>query len=79
MHVAKLPELSVTVHLTTVTPTGNTFEEEWSLVTEAIAQLSLVAGVVKLIVALHTPKSLFTLTSALQIIVGNSLSFTITF
>ena len=50
----------------------------WSLVTEATPQLSDVAGVAKVTVALHCPVVLFTILSAGQVIDGSSSSVTLT-
>ena len=78
LQVAILPEPSVTVHVTTVTPIGNNTGA--LLVTLATAQLSAVTGTPKATpLAVHNPASVFTATSTGHTIVGSSISATVTF
>ena len=78
LQVAILPEPSVTVQVTTVTPIGN--RAGALLVTEATAQLSAVTGTPNTTpLAVHSPASVFTATFAGQVIVGFSISVTVTF
>jgi hypothetical protein len=75
--IAELPELSVTAHVTTVAPFGKTGGA--SLTTVATPQLSEVSGVPKLTpVAEHWPGSVLTVTPAGAVMVGDSVSFTVT-
>ena len=72
-----LPFTSVTVQVTVVEPGLNTAGA--SLVVEAIPQLSAVTGEPSTTVdEVHTPASGDTVTSAGQVIVGSSLSVTVT-
>jgi hypothetical protein len=69
--------MSVTVHVTVVVPTGNT--DGASFVTDCTPQLSEVAGVPsETPLAEHFPASAFTVTAAGHVIVGFSLSTTVT-
>ena len=78
LQVAVLPDPSVTVQVTTVTPIGNNAGA--LLVTLATAQLSAVTGTPKATpLAVHNPASVFTDTSIGQVIVGSSISVTVTF
>ncbi len=71
------PELSVTVQVTVVSPSGKT--PGASLVVLATAQLSEVVGVPKAtLLAVHKPASTLTFTVAGQLIVGSMLSVTVT-
>ena len=73
-----LPWISVTVQVTVVVPTGYVVDA-WSLVTDAIAQLSDVTGVPsEAIVAEHDPRSAVCVISAGQVITGFSVSVTVT-
>ena len=75
--MAVLPELSVTVQVTVVAPSAN--GSTASLVTLATPQLSaVVAEPSATPVAVHMPASLFTLTLAGAVIVGTSVSVTVT-
>ena len=76
-HVASFPEASTTVHVTTVTPTGYT--DGASFDTLEPIQLSLNVGVPKsTLVASHKPESAVCVTAVGHVIVGFSLSDTIT-
>ena len=72
-----LPALSVTVHVTVVVPIGKVAGA--LLVTEATVQLSEVAGAARTTVAKQEPGFVFAFTAAAQVIVGFSLSVTVTF
>src|SRR5690606_40468099 len=78
-HVAVLFEASVTVHVTTVVPTGNDAGASFAYVKSI--QLSATTGVPKLTpVASHEPASAETsVKSAGHVIVGSSVSTTVTF
>ena len=72
-----MPEPSVTVHTTTVLPSGYVVLA-WSFVTEATLQLSDVTGVPRLTpVAVHNV-FVVTETVAGHVIVGSTLSVTVT-
>ena len=78
LQAAILPEPSVTVHVTTVTPIGNSTGA--LLVTLATIQLSAVTGTPNTTpLAVHKPASVFTATFAGHTIVGSSISVTVTF
>ena len=77
VHVFVLPALSVTVHVTVVVPIGKVAGA--LLVTEATPQLSAVAGAARTTVAKHDPASALAFTAAAQVMVGFSLSVTVTF
>ena len=78
MHVAVLPEASATVQVTVVVPKGKLVGA--SLITLLTEQLSVVTGVPKLTaVAVHEPRSVFTLTFDGHMMVGFWLSVTVTF
>ena len=72
-----LPALSVTVQVTVVVPIGKVAGA--LLVTEATPQLSAVAGAESTTVAKQDPASALALTAAAQVMVGFSLSVTVTF
>ena len=72
-----LPALSVTVQVTVVVPIGKVAGA--LLVTEATVQLSEVVGAVSTTVAKQEPESVFIFTAAAQVMVGFSLSVTVTF
>jgi len=75
--VAVKPALSVTVQVTVVAPSGNVTGA--SFVVDATPQLSAVIADPKATpVASQEPKSEFTLTAAGAVIVGFSLSVTVT-
>ena len=75
--VAVLPEPSVTVHVTVVSPSGKLFGA--SFVVEATLQLSSVVSLPSVTpVASHVPASTFTVTAAGAVIVGSILSTTVT-
>ena len=74
-----LPLPSVTVHVTVVAPSGN--EVGASFEVDATLQLSAVVALPKVTLASaasHVPASTFTVTSAGAVIVGSSLSSTVT-
>ena len=71
-----LPWISVTVQVTVVVPTGYVVDA-WSLVTDAIAQLSVVTGVpILATVAEQSPASAVWFTVDGQLTTGASLSVT---
>src|SRR5688572_6375658 len=80
LHVAVLPAASVTRNTLVVTPTGKAapLVNPPICVVSAPGQLSVPTGVVKLTTALHRPASLVARMSAGQLIVGGSLSLTVT-
>ena len=69
--------MSVTVHVTVVVPIGKVAGA--LLVTEATVQLSAVAGAERTTVVKHEPEAAATVTFAAQVMVGFSLSVTVTF
>lgn len=71
-----LPLLSVTVHVTTVVPTGN--EAGALLVMDKTPQLSPVVGEPKGTVEKQDPGSVLALMSDGQVMVGGTLSITVT-
>ena len=75
--VAVLFVLSVTVQVTTVSPIGKVAGA--LLVTDFTPSLSEVAGLLRVTVAKSSPASVFAVTSAAQVMVGSSLSLTVTF
>jgi hypothetical protein len=79
LHVAVLPLASVTLNEFTVTPMGNTLPltKPAVCVITCPGQLS-VEELLYVTVAPQTPKSLFTEMGALQVMVGFSLSATVT-
>src|SRR5690348_267875 len=75
--VAVLPLLSVAVQVTRFVPTGNCAGA--LLVTVTVPQLSLTVGLPRMtLLAKQLPTSVFTVTSTGQVIVGTSVSFTVT-
>ena len=72
-----LPALSVTVHVTVVVPIGKVAGA--LLVTPAIPQLSEVTGAARTTVAKQEPGSALAFTAAAHVMVGFSLSVTVTF
>src|SRR5205814_1690248 len=78
LHVAVLPEPSVTVQVTTVTPSGKVTGA--LLVTEATEQLSAVTGAPSATPdAVQMPASVLTATADGHVIVGLMTSVTVTF
>ena len=74
------PALSITVQVTVVFPIGKTLGA--SLVTDFTPQLSAVVGVPRVTLALAAVQeatSTFTVTGTAQVMVGFTVSFTITF
>jgi len=80
LHVAVLPLASVTLNVLVVAPIGNTdpLARPDVCTVLALGQLSLPEGVVYVTVAPHTPASLLTVTLEGQLIVGSSVSLTVT-
>ena len=76
MHVAVFPALSATVHTTFVLPNMKT--PGALLVIEAIPQLSVVTGVPKSTPVAVQPVFVYVVFVGGQVIVGNTLSFTVT-
>ncbi len=77
VQVAVFPLLSVTVHVTVVTPTG--YVEGALLTVEATPQLSVATGLPKLTpLAVHKPGSVLTTTSEGHTIRGSTSSTTVT-
>src|SRR5678815_3367616 len=75
--VVLLPDESVAVDVTVVTPTGKKLPEAGNEVTVTLGQLSVAMGV-KVTIAPQTPRSLNLLMFAGQVITGGCVSFTVT-